>query len=102
MKNEDQIAAEVADKLSRPPRCSCAGSQFSESGKRERSKRKAIIKAAIEKAYELGRQDDQILSRAAHASESENVHIEHYFPKGYNPDDEPFKTIIANYRKSRR
>jgi hypothetical protein len=26
-----------------------------------------------------------------------NIHIEHYFPKGYNPDDEPWKSIRAHH-----
>jgi hypothetical protein len=26
-----------------------------------------------------------------------NIHIEHYFPKGYNPDDEPWKSIKAHH-----
>jgi hypothetical protein len=26
-----------------------------------------------------------------------NVHIEHYFPKGYNPDEEPWKSIKAHH-----
>jgi hypothetical protein len=26
-----------------------------------------------------------------------NVHIEHYFPKGYNPDDEPWKSIRSHH-----
>jgi hypothetical protein len=25
------------------------------------------------------------------------IHIEHYFPKGYNPDEEPWKSIKAHY-----
>jgi hypothetical protein len=29
--------------------------------------------------------------------ELSNVHIEHYFPKGYNPDDEPWKSIKAHH-----
>ncbi len=29
--------------------------------------------------------------------ESANVHIHHYFPKGYNPDEEPWKSIKAHH-----
>jgi hypothetical protein len=29
--------------------------------------------------------------------ELSSVHIEHYFPKGYNPDDEPWKSIKAHH-----
>jgi hypothetical protein len=27
------------------------------------------------------------------------VHIEHYFPKGYNPDDEPWKSIREHHKQ---
>jgi hypothetical protein len=37
------------------------------------------------------------LSCPAHSQHEQNVHIEHYFPKGYNPDDEPWKSIKTHH-----
>lgn len=55
----DQIAEEAADKLSCPPRCSCAGSHYSMDGKQERQVRTRIIKSAIEKVTQ---DKDKIIS----------------------------------------
>ena len=33
-------------------------------------------------------------------TESVNIHIEHYFPKGYDPDKEPWKSIKAFHKSS--
>lgn len=34
------------------------------------------------------------------AAETQNVHIEHYFPKGYDPDQEPWKSIVSFHKSA--
>jgi hypothetical protein len=36
-------------------------------------------------------------AQAGSPTDFTHIHIEHYFPKGYNPDEEPWKSIKAHY-----
>jgi hypothetical protein len=47
-----------------------------------------ILLALKHSASQLPQQQDGLTA---------NIHIEHYFPKGYNPDDEPWKSIRLHH-----